>query len=358
MKRKIALCVAACMMASLTACGGSASSTPQTTEALAAESKEAPKEESKASAPAETEGESMTLRFATDSSEDYVSTVQIYKFADEVKEKTNGRIDIQVYAGAQLGDEASCVEQATMGSLDFTKSSMGALASFNDTLNLLSLPYLFKSEDHLWKVLNSDIGQMLLDSMDGTGLKGIGWLDAGSRCFYSKKPINSLADFNGQKIRSMGSAVYVDTINALGSAAISMAGSDVYSGLQTGVVDGAENNIPRIIDMSHNELCKYLLVDRHNIMPEMVLMSEGTYNKLSEADREIIMECAKNLEKNMRDAWQETEDAALKTLEEGGMEIVYPDDEFLAELRKAEQPIYDQYGADYADIVKQIEEME
>jgi tripartite ATP-independent transporter DctP family solute receptor len=356
MKRKMALCLATCVALSLTACGGSSSST-STTAAPVSQAAVADKETTATENASKSTGESMTLRFATDSSEDYVSTVQIYKFADEVEEKTDGRIKIEVYAGAQLGDEASCIEQTTMGTLDFTKSSMGALAGFNDTLNLLSLPYLFKSEDHLWKVLDSDIGQMLLDSMAGTGLKGIGWLDAGSRCFYSKKPLETIDDFKGQKIRSMGSSIYVDSINALGASAISMAGSDVYSGLQTGVVDGAENNIPRIIDMSHNELCTYLLVDRHNIMPEMVLVSENVFNKLSAEDQAIIMECAKDLEKNMRDAWEETENEALKTLEDGGMKIIYPDDSFQDALREKEQTIYDQYGKEYADTVAAIEAM-
>lgn len=350
MRKRIRLWMVMGLALSLTACGGNSAAT--STEVGAEQKLTEATQAAGGSA-----GESMTLRFATDSSEDYVSTVQIYKFADDVKEKTDGRITIEVYAGAQLGDEASCIEQATMGTLDFTKSSMGALAGYNDTLNLLSLPYLFESGEHLWNVLDSDIGEMLLNSMEGTGVKGIGWLDAGSRCFYSKRPLNSLADFKGQKIRSMGSAVYVDTINSLGAAAISMAGSDVYSGLQTGVVDGAENNIPRIIDMSHNELCKYVLLDRHNIMPEMVLMSDSIYNKLSDEDKAIIMECVSDLEKNMRAAWEETETAALKALEDGGMEIITPDDAFKAELRAAEQPVYEQYGADYADIVKQIEEL-
>lgn len=358
MKRKLSVLLAACMAMSLTACGGNSAATTEETPTPET-SAEAETDGTSVAETGETPvGESMTLRFATDSSEDYVSTVQIYQFAEDVKEKTDGRINIEVYAGAQLGDEASCVEQTMMGTLDLTKSSMGALAGFNETLNLLSLPYLFKSEDHLWKVMDSDIGQMLLDSMQGTGLIGIGWLDAGSRCFYSTKPLNSLADFKGQKIRSMGSSIYVDSVNALGAAAISMAGSDVYSGLQTGVVDGAENNIPRIIDMSHNEICTYLLMDRHNIMPEMVLISEETFNKMSAEDQAVILECAKDLEVNMREAWQATEDDALKTLEEGGMEIVYPDDAFLADLREAEQSVYDAYGAEFADVVSRIEEME
>ena len=245
-----------------------------------------------------------------------------------------------------------------MGALDITKSSMGALTSFNDDLNLLSLPYLFKSEDHLWAVMNTEIGQNLLDSMESKGLVGLCWLDAGSRCFYATKPLNTVEDFKNVKFRVMQSSIYQDTVSALGAIPISMSGSEVYSALQTGLVDGAENNIPRIIDMSHNELCKYLILDRHNIMPEMVIVSASTWNRLDEADRTILKECAANLQANMIAAWGETEQAALDTLAAGGMIITEPDAEPLTALREAEQPVYDQYGAAYADLVEQIENIQ
>lgn len=251
-----------------------------------------------------------------------------------------------------------CVEQVQMGALDITKSSMGALTSFNDDLNLLSLPYLFKSEDHLWAVMNTEIGQNLLDSMESKGLVGLCWLDAGSRCFYATKPLNTVEDFKNVKFRVMQSSIYQDTVSALGAIPISMSGSEVYSALQTGLVDGAENNIPRIIDMSHNELCKYLILDRHNIMPEMVIVSASTWNRLDEADRTILKECAANLQANMIAAWGETEQAALDTLAAGGMIITEPDAELLTALREAEQPVYDQYGAAYADLVEQIENIQ
>ena len=303
-------------------------------------------------------GAETVLRFATDSSEDYVSTVQIYAFAKEVEEKTEGRVKVEVYAGAQLGDEKACVEQVQFGALDMTKSSMGALTAFNENLNLLSLPYLFKSEDHLWAVMNTEIGQNLLDSMASTGLVGLSWLDAGSRRFYALKPINGPEDFAGMKIRVMQSSIYTDMMLCLKSAPISMAGSEVYSALQTGVIEGAENNIPRVIDMSHNEVCKYLLLDRHNIMPEMVLISAASLSRLSEQDQAILRECAKNLEKNMIAAWGATEQAALDTLAAGGMTIVQPSDETIAAFRAAMQPVYDTYGAPYADVIAQIEAVE
>lgn len=347
MKKLISVALSLCMTAVLAACGGASSSTPAP---AASSGSQAPESSAAASV-----APSMTLRFATDSSEDYVSTVQIYKFADEVAEKTDGRIKIEVYAGGQLGEEKACVEQVQMGSLDFTKSSMGALTSFNEQLNLMSLPYLFKSEDHLWAVMDTDIGKNLLASMESTGLKGLCWLDAGSRCFYATKPLNSVEDFKGVKFRVMQSSIYSDTVSCLGAVPISMSGNEVYSALQTGVVDGAENNIPRIIDMSHNELCDYLIVDRHNIMPEMVLVSANVWNKLSAEDQAVIQECADHLQENMIAAWLDTENAALETLAQGGMNIVTPDEATIASFREAMQPVYDKYGAEYADLVTQIE---
>ena len=189
-------------------------------------------------------------------------------------------------------------------------------------------------------------------------LVGLCWLDAGSRCFYATKPLNTVEDFKNVKFRVMQSSIYQDTVSALGAIPISMSGSEVYSALQTGLVDGAENNIPRIIDMSHNELCKYLILDRHNIMPEMVIVSASTWNRLDEADRTILKECAANLQANMIAAWGETEQAALDTLAAGGMIITEPDAELLTALREAEQPVYDQYGAAYADLVEQIENIQ
>lgn len=346
MKKLIGIALSLCMTSALAACGGTASAPAAPASSNAPASSAAP------SAPA---APSMTLRFATDSSEDYVSTVQIYKFAEEVAQKTDGRIKIEVYAGGQLGEEKACVEQVQMGSLDFTKSSMGALTSFNEQLNLMALPYLFKSEDHLWAVMDTDIGKNLLASMESTGLKGLCWLDAGSRCFYATKAINSIDDFKGVKFRVMQGSIYADTVSCLGAVPISMSGGEVYSALQTGVVDGAENNIPRVIDMSHNELCDYLIVDRHNIMPEMVLVSTNVWNKFSAEDQAIIQECADHLQENMIAAWMDTENAALKTLEEGGMTIITPDEATIASYRAAMQPVYDNYGAAYADLVSQIE---
>lgn len=334
MKKIFALALAIAMTFALAACGSSGSSS---------------------SAVSGSSTETMTLRFATDSSEDYVSTKQIKQFAEEVNQKTDGRIKVEVYAGAQLGDEKSCVEQVQMGSLDFTKSSMGALTSFNDQLTVLSMPYLFKSEDHLWAVMDSQIGQDLLDSMESSGMVGLCWLDAGSRCFYSTKPLNGPESFKGLKVRVMESAIYTDMIDCLGGSPIAMAGSDVYSALQTGVVDAAENNIPRIIDMSHNELCNFLILDRHNIMPEMVMISKTTWDKLDPADQAIIQQCADDLQTNMITAWTDTENEALQTLKDGGMTVVDPDEATIAAFREAMQPVYDKYGAKYATLIKEIE---
>lgn len=304
-----------------------------------------------------TSEDTRVLRFATDLSEDYVSTVSLKKFAEEVYEKTNGAIEIDIYAGGQLGEEASCIEQVQMGALDMTKSSMGALTSYNETLSLLGLPYLFKSTEHMWTVLNSEIGQDWLDSMSGTGMKGLGWIDTGSRCFYSIDPLESLEDFDGLKIRSMTSSIYVDTIEALGATAITMPANDVYSALQTGVVYAAENAIPAIMDRSHQELCHYLLLDAHNYLPEMILISESVWESFSSEEQAILQECIDNFEVNHRAAQAEADAEAIEKLKDSGMTVIEVDDAFKSELRLAEQPVYDKYGVGNEALIEQIESM-
>ena len=302
-----------------------------------------------------------TLKLSEVHAEGYPTTLADQEFARLIEEKTEGRIKVEVYSGGQLyGEETGSIEALQLGDIAFARVSASPVASYVPALNAIQMPYLYKNADHMWAVLDGEIGKDMLAQIEasGSGLVGLCWLDAGSRCFYATKSLNTVEDFKNVKFRVMQSSIYQDTVSALGAIPISMSGSEVYSALQTGLVDGAENNIPRIIDMSHNELCKYLILDRHNIMPEMVIVSASTWNRLDEADRTILKECAANLQANMIAAWGETEQAALDTLAAGGMIITEPDAELLTALREAEQPVYDQYGAAYADLVEQIENIQ
>ncbi len=154
------------------------------------------------------------------------------------------------------------------------KTSISPLSEFIPSLTALNLPYLFRDLDHMWKVMKGDIGQDLLDKADEAGMIALCWIDAGSRCFYGKNPIRDLPDLQGLKIRVPESKMMMAMIEALGSHATPMPGNDIYSALQTGVCDAAENNIPRYLDMSHQEVAKHLILDRHNILPETLLISK------------------------------------------------------------------------------------
>lgn len=299
--------------------------------------------------------ESMTLRFATDSAKNYVSTVEIQKFADEVKAKTNGRITIEVYPGGQLGEEKACIEQLQMGAIDFTKSSLSPLTEFAPDLAALNMPYLFRSVDHMWKVMKSDIGDGFLKAMEKHQLIGLGWLDAGSRCFYSATELAAPGDLKGKKIRVPQSSIMMSMVESFGGTAVPMPANDIYSALQTGVVNAAENNIPRYIDMSHEEVAKNLILDRHNILPEMILASPQTKAKFSDADWTIILAAAKNLQENMVAAWAKTEGDVLKGIYAKGIKVVDPAPEVIASFRSVCQPVYDKQGAPYADLIKKIE---
>jgi tripartite ATP-independent transporter DctP family solute receptor len=299
--------------------------------------------------------ESLTLRFATDSAQNYVSTVEIQKFADEVKAKTNGRIVIDVYAGGILGEEKACIEQVQFGAIDFTKSSLSPLTEFAPGLTALNMPYLFRSVDHMWKVMKSDIGDNFLQSMAKHNLIGLGWLDAGSRCFYSRDKLTTPSDLKGKKVRVPQSSVMMGMVEAFDATAVPMPASDIYSALQTGVVTTAENNIPRYIDMSHEEVAKNLILDRHNILPEMILSSPQTKAKLSDADWAIVVESAKHLQENMIAAWDKTEKAVLADIYAKGITVIDPTPEVIASFRQACQPVYDRYGTDHAELIKKIE---
>ncbi len=203
------------------------------------------------------DGKQMVLRYAEIQAQDYPTTQAAYKFAEMVEEKTGGRIHIDVYYGGQLGDEKALIEQLQFGGIDFTRASISPLSEFEKSLNVLSLPYLYKDADQMWRVLEGDIGEDFLKSVEKAGIIGLSWYDAGARNFYnSKKPVTKLDDLKGLKIRVQESQLMMGMVSALGASATPMAYGEVYSGLQTGVIDGAENNWPSYESTSHYEVAK------------------------------------------------------------------------------------------------------
>lgn len=302
-------------------------------------------------------GDKIVLRYAENQVKDYPTTKAAQKFADLVKEKTNGRITVEVYDSGQLGDEKSVIEQIQFGGIDMARVSLSPLSEFAKQLNVLQLPYLYRDGDHMWKVLEGPIGTKLLGSLDSSGVVGLSWYDAGARNFYnSVREIKSLEDMKGLKIRVQESAMMMDMVKALGANPTPMAYGEVYSALQTNVIDGAENNWPSYESTSHYEVAKYFVIDEHNRVPEPQIISKKTMDKLSADDQKIIRECAMESAKYERQLWAEREKASEEKVRAAGCTITTLTPDVRKAFEAAVQPLYDQYGAEYKDLIKEIKE--
>ncbi len=298
----------------------------------------------------------MVLRYAENQAQDYPTTQAAYKFAELVEQKTNGRIHIDVYHGGQLGDEKAVIEQLQFGAIDFTRVSISPLSEFEKSLNVLQLPYLYKDAAQMWRVLDGKIGENFLNSMEKNNLIGLSWFDAGARNFYdSKRPVTKLEDMKGLKIRVQESQLMMGMVAALGANATPMAYGEVYSGLQTGVIDGAENNWPSYDSVSHYEVAKYYVLDEHTRVPEMQLVSKSTWDKFSAEDKAIIKECALESAKLERELWAAKEKASEDKVRAAGCTITELAPGEKEKFQAAMAPLYAQFGAGYEDIIKDIQ---
>lgn len=284
--------------------------------------------------------EPIVLRLADNQPIGYPTVLGDNKFAELVNEYSNGRIKVEVYPQAQLGDEKSCIEQVQFGGIDFTRVSISPLASFNTDLNSLQMPYLYRDEAHLWKVLNGEIGQHFLDSMEDSGFVGLCYFDSGARSFYNtKKPIYSVADLKGLKIRVQESDLMMGLVSSLGAIPTPMSYGDVYSALQTGVIDGAENNWPSYDTSSHFEVAPFYSIDQHTRVPEMILASKITLDKLSDEDVALIKRAGKDCEQTEIQAWADFAKKSEAKVRAAGCKINKINSQ--AEFAAAMQPLYD-----------------
>lgn len=243
------------------------------------------------------------LTYAENQAEDYPTTQGAYKFAELVYERTGGKIEIQVNAGGVLGDEKTVIEQLQFGGVDFARVSLSPLAEFVPKLNVLQMPYLYTSREHMWKVLEGSIGDDFMNSFGGSHLVALSWYDAGARNFYSAaKPIESLEDMKGLNIRVQESELMMDTIEALGATPVPTAFGEVYSGLQTGKIDGAENNWPSYESTRHYEVAKYYTLDEHTRVPELQLAGPAPHGISFPRSTEASSKSARWSRRSMRDS--------------------------------------------------------
>ncbi len=295
----------------------------------------------------------VVLRLAEAHGEAYPTTLGDYEFARLVEERSEGRIQIRVYPDAQMGAEKAVIEQVQFGAIDFTRVSISPLSDFSGNFKVLQMPYLYRNADHMWKVLNSEVGDDFLDSLLPAGFVGLSWFDAGARSFYnSVRPIESAEDLKGLKIRVQESALAVGLVEALDAVASPMPFSFVYSGIQTGVIDGAENNWPSYYSTSHYEVAKYYTLDEHTRVPEITIASKISMDRLSAEDQALIKEAAKDSMALQIRVWKEYEKEAEAAIKAHGNEIYYLKDN--RDFQAAMQPLYDALSPELQDIVKKI----
>ncbi|RIH63044.1 TRAP transporter substrate-binding protein [Mariniphaga sediminis] len=246
--------------------------------------------------------------------------------AERCGELSEGKLTIEVYPAEQLGSEQQCVELVQIGSLAITKVSAAVMESFAEDYKVFGLPYIFTSKEHAFKIMDGEIGRDLLLSTEDKWIRGLCYYDAGSRSFYTKsKPITHPDDLSGLKIRVMRSITAVEMIRALGGSATPISWGELYTALQSGVVDGAENNPPSLYTSRHYEVCKYYSLDEHTTIPDVLVVSKIIWDKLSDQEKKWLQQAADESAVLERKLWAESEIKSLEEVQKAGVKINYPD---------------------------------
>lgn len=300
-----------------------------------------------------------TLRSSDTHPDGYPTVEGVKAMAEEVKEKTDGRICIEVFPSSQLGEEKDTIEQTQFGVIDMVRASFGTFNDIVPETQIFSLPYLFRSSEHMYAVMDGPIGEELAAAFEQYDLIALAYYDGGARSFYnSQKPIESIDDLAGMKFRVMQNDVFVDMMSALGANATPMPYGEVYSSIQTGVIDGAENNYPSFDSSGHAEVAKYFTLDEHLMVPELVAISKVTWDGLTPEDQAILREAAQNSAITERELWAAQEKASEEKVVAAGVEIIKEIDKepFIAAM----EPVYEKYVTtpEAQDLVERIQATE
>ena len=320
----------------LTACGGSSNNSAAGSTA--------------ASGAAAAAGGSFNLKLGHNLAEDHAVHIQLTSFAEQVKEKTNGTVNIQIIPNGTLGSESDMISQIQAGALDMAKVSASTLGNFSEKYNAFSVPYVFDDQTHYYTYMDSDSAQAVFESTDDQGFRGLTWLDSGARSFYTKATaIRTPADLKGLKIRVQDMKSQTDMMNYLGGIPVAMSYGDVYTSLQTGIIDGTENNETALTTGKHGEVCKVYSVDQHAMIPDVLIMSEKVWKQISPEDQEIILEAAHNSTEAHKVMWDTAIEEAVKEAQETmGVEFVYDVDK--EAFREATQPMIEAYENEYPGV--------
>lgn len=290
----------------------------------------------------------------------YPNTVAMDKFAELLDQKTNGEITLQMFHGGTLGSQPDAIEQVRLGGLEIGNFNLGPIGPIVPEANVVSLPFIFKDVDHMFRVLNGKPGEMIAEGMAAKGLMPLAWYNAGARSFYNgTKPINTPEDVAGMKVRVMNNDLYSGMISELGGNPSPMAFAEVYQALKTGVVDGAENNWPSYESTGHFEVAGYYSLSQHLIIPECVCINTDVYNALSDENKAKVKEAAMESADLQQKLWAEREATSRKMVEEAG--VVTNEIADKAPFQEAMAPVYEAYleaNPDLRPLVEMIQATE
>lgn len=274
-------------------------------------------------------------------------------FADEVNKKTEGRVNITVYSNGKLGTENETIDKTISGSVDIARVNSNPLSSYSPVLTPLIMPYVIDSPQHMEAVMDSETADNMLNNL-GNGLVGLNWFYSGSRCFYSVEPIHTPQDIENKYIRVQDSAVMKDMIFALGGKPLVMDWKSMYDEFESGNLFAGENDVSSYMNFAHNIAAPYYTYDYHVYSPSVVIMNENSFNKLSDKDKEILMECAKESQQYELDLWMKYEEQSKSSLLEDGVTFIELTAEEKQQFKDACKPLYDKYASDYMSILEQI----
>ena len=295
------------------------------------------------------------FRYAENHVQDYPTTTAARYFSRLVEERTNGRVVINVYPNEELGDEKAVIEQLMFGGVDFTRVNVSLIAEYDSAINVLMLPYIFHDTEHMWRVLDSEIGDTFIKDFSELGVKGLGWMDAGARSFYLNAMDGGVEQaLHGKVIRVQENAMMSRMVELLGAIPSQVRFSEVKEMLQTRRIDGAENNISSYLSMEHYEACPYLMEDEHTRVPEVLLASGRSMEQLSEADRQIVIQAGAEASEYERKLWLIYEEASRERVIAAGSHIISLTAEQKAEFRTLVEPLYAEFGAGYEELIEQI----
>ncbi|OLS62512.1 TRAP transporter substrate-binding protein [Pseudomonas putida] len=299
----------------------------------------------------------LDIKFADVHPAGYPTVVAEQNMGKKLEEATKGEITFKMFAGGVLGSEKEVIEQAQIGAVQMARVSLGIVGPVVPDVNVFNMPFVFRDHDHMRKVIDGEIGQEILDKITNSefNLVALAWMDGGTRSLYTKKPVRSLEDLKGMKIRVQGNPLFLDMMNAMGGNGIAMDTGEIFSALQTGVIDGAENNPPTLLEHNHFQSAKYFTQTSHLILPEPVVMSKTTWNKLTPDQQALVKKVAREAQFEERALWDAKSAASEEKLKAAGVEFIVVDKK---PFYDATASVREKYGAQYADLMKRIDAVE